>query len=171
MHLAKFKGKLMLLIFVCQFAQLVAVLPLWAEYTVSAKEKTSDIEPIKISTVDKEAAGTVGIARYYAKRYKGRKTSSGVIYNPRKLTAAHPTLPLGTQVKVVNLANNRSVIVMVNDRCRKHETPFIDLSRQAARKLDFLGRAKANVRIIPLEKDNPSLADSAEFMDSAVKSK
>ena len=98
----------------------------------------------------------MGIARYYTKRYNGRRTGSGAIYNPRKLTAAHPTLPFGTRVKVVNLANNKSVIVTVNDRCREHEESFIDLSRQAARQLGIIRQGKAAVRIIPMEKDSQS---------------
>ncbi|MEN6373878.1 MAG: septal ring lytic transglycosylase RlpA family protein [Smithella sp.] len=151
MTLANSIGKRILLTFVCHLALLVSVLPLQAEDQATAEEKTVEAKQVKISSVEDEQAGVLGIARYYAKRYKGRKTSSGVIYDPQKLTAAHPTLPLGTRVKVVNLTNNRSVIVTVNDRCRKYKTPFIDLSRQAAHQLDFLRQAKIKVRIIPLE--------------------
>lgn len=144
-------GKRILLTFVCYLALLVSILPLQAEDQATAKEKTVEAKQTKISSVEDEQAGILGIARYYAKRYNGRKTSSGAIYDPQKLTAAHPTLPLGTKVKVVNLSNNRSVIVTVNDRCRKYKTPFIDLSRQAAHQLDFLRQAKIKVRIIPLK--------------------
>jgi rare lipoprotein A len=52
---------------------------------------------------------------------------------------------------VVNIANNRSVVVTVNDRCRKHSFEFIDLSQAAARQLGFLGKGMARVRIIPVE--------------------
>ena len=152
MSIANSMGKLMLLIFVCHLALLVSILPLQAEDTIPAKEKASETEQIKISSVQNEPAGILGIARYYAKRYNGRKTSSGAIYNPSRMTAAHPTLPFGTRVKVVNLANNRSVIVTINDRCRRYGTPFIDLSRRAAHQLDFLGYAKVKVRIILLKK-------------------
>lgn len=161
MQIANFKGKLMFLIFVCQLTLLIVILPLYAEDMIPVKEKGNEARQIKTS-MDREAAGEVGVARYYAKRYNGKRTSSGVAYNPRKLTAAHSTFPLGTRVKVVNIANNRSVIVTINDRCRKYKTPFIDLSRMAASQLGFLGRAKANVRIIPLEKDKPLLAESSE---------
>lgn len=123
---------------------------------VSPFIKAESAEQIKTSSGEDESAGTVGVARYYKKHYNGRRTSSGEIYNPRKLTAAHLTLPLGTRVKVVNLANNRSVIVTVNDRCREHEDSFIDLSRQAARQLGIIRQGKAAVRIIPMGKDNPS---------------
>jgi len=98
--------------------------------------------------------GAVGIARFYAKRYNGRRTTSGEIYNSKKMTAAHPAIPLGTRVKVVNLANNKSVIVKVNDRCREHEESFIDLSREAARELGMIKHGKANVRIIIVDHDN-----------------
>lgn len=146
-------GKLIILTFVCCLVLLFSALPSRAEDTIPAEKKTCETGQIKMSSVEEESAGVLGIARYYAKRYNGRRTSSGVRYNPRKMTAAHPTLPLGTRVKVVNLANNRSVIVTINDRCRSYGTPFIDLSRQAARQLDFIRQAKANVRIIPLGKD------------------
>ena len=98
-------------------------------------------------TIDHYAApdGAEGIARYYAKRHHGGRTSSGEIYSPQKLTAAHPSLPLGTRVKVVNLANGKS-----------HEEVFIDLSRKAARQLGMIRQGKANVRIIIVENDNPS---------------
>lgn len=98
--------------------------------------------------------GVEGIARYYAKRFHGKRTSSGERYNSKKLTAAHPTLPVGTRVKVINLANDKSVIVRINDRCRNHEEAFIDLSREAALQLGFLGHGMADVRIIILEEDD-----------------
>jgi len=92
----------------------------------------------------------IGFASYYAKKFSGRKTTSGERYQPELMTAAHQSLPLGTKVLVRNLANNKEVTVVVNDRCRKKSTPFIDLSRAAARKLGFFGAGKASVAIIPL---------------------
>jgi rare lipoprotein A len=100
-----------------------------------------------------ETQGTEGVAAYYAKRYNGRRTNSGHRYDPTKLTAAHPTLPYGTRVRVVNLANDKEVVVTINDRCRSRKEPFIDLSRAAARELGFLGKGTARVRIIPLAGD------------------
>jgi len=98
----------------------------------------------------------VGIARYYKKRYDGRRTTSGEIYRSKKLTAAHPTLPLGTLVEVENLFNNKSVIVKINDRCREHEEVFIDLSREAARQLGMIKQGKAKVRITIVKETNQS---------------
>jgi rare lipoprotein A len=127
---------------------LVAISPLWAENT-SAPETI--VKEQKSSAVAEEPEGVEGKAYYYAKRYNKKRTSSGAIYNPRKLTAAHPTIPFGTRVKVVNIANNRSVVVTVNDRCRKQNSELIDLSRAAARQLGFLGKGTARVRITPIE--------------------
>jgi rare lipoprotein A len=94
--------------------------------------------------------GVVGRAAYYAKRYNGKRTASGKRYRHDGMTAAHATLPLGSRVRVVNLANDREVTVTVTDRCRNRSFPFIDLSRGAAKKLGFLGRGAAKVRIITL---------------------
>jgi rare lipoprotein A len=98
-------------------------------------------------------SGEEGIASYYAKRYHGRRTSSGVRYHPEKLTAASADLPLGSRVRVQNLANGKETVVTVNDRCRKRKNPFIDLSRAAARKLGFLGKGIARVKIFLLGDD------------------
>jgi rare lipoprotein A len=124
--------------------------PLLAEETGSAApvQETAGQQPEAVS-------GSEGIASYYARRYQGRRTNSGTRYDPKKLTAAHPSLPHGTRVKVINLANDREVIVTINDRCRSRKQPFIDLSRAAAQRLGFLGKGTARVRIIPLD-DNAS---------------
>jgi rare lipoprotein A len=95
--------------------------------------------------------GKVAKATYYADRYNGRKTSSGERYDSKKLTAAHPTLPFGKRVKVVNLANGRSVIVTINDRYRKHKYEAIDVSLAAAQELGIIRQGIAKVRIIPVD--------------------
>ena len=91
-----------------------------------------------------------GFASYYAARFEGRRTTSGLRYNPDKLTAAHSFLPLGTVVRVVNPSNSREVQVVVTDRCRRTAYPFIDLSRAAARMIGLWGKGKQPVVIIPL---------------------
>ncbi|AJE04576.1 septal ring lytic transglycosylase RlpA family protein [Geobacter pickeringii] len=139
------KGRLAILIVLCQAFFQIQTLSLQAE-EIEAKATT---EAAAITATKEE--GVVGTASYYAKRYNGRRMTSGKRYDPKKLTAAHPTLPLGTKVKVVNVANNREVTVTITDRCRKRVSHFIDLSREAARKLGFLGRGKTEVRIIPLD--------------------
>jgi rare lipoprotein A len=91
-----------------------------------------------------------GVASYYARRFEGRRTTSGHRYNPEKLTAAHHSLPLGTVVRVVNPANSQEVHVTINDRCARKPFPFIDLSRAAAKKIGLWGKGKIKVVIIPL---------------------
>ena len=92
----------------------------------------------------------VGFASYYARRFEGRKTSSGHRYHPEKLTGAHHSLPLGTVVRVVNPSTGQEVHVTINDRCARKHFPFIDLSRAAAKKIGLWGKGKIKVVIIPL---------------------
>jgi rare lipoprotein A len=115
--------------------------PVYAQETSEKSDKKESVQP------EAAAEGREGIASYYAKRYHGRRTHSGERYHPDKLTAASPDLPMGSQVKVKNLDNGKEVLVTVNDRCRNKKTPFIDLSRAAARKLGFYGRGIAKVMI------------------------
>lgn len=88
-----------------------------------------------------------GVASYYAGRFHGRKTSSGEIYDSKKLTAAHRTLKFGTMVKVTNLKNNLSVIVKVNDRGPFAHNRIIDVSQAAAQEIGMLKTGTAQVRI------------------------
>ncbi|HEY5974126.1 MAG TPA: septal ring lytic transglycosylase RlpA family protein [Geobacteraceae bacterium] len=125
-------------------------------HSLSAAEESDQPPTATAATtaVPADEEGHEGLAAYYASRYNKRRTNSGERYDPKKLTAAHAHLPLGSRVKVVNLANQREVVVTINDRCRKRKTPFIDLSREAARQLGFLGKGTARVRIIPLEESS-----------------
>jgi len=91
-----------------------------------------------------------GIASYYARRFEGRRTTSGHRYNPEQLTAAHESLPLGTVVRVVNPANKQEVQVVITDRCASKSFHFIDLSRAAAKKIGLWGKGKVKVVITPL---------------------
>jgi rare lipoprotein A len=89
----------------------------------------------------------VGIASWYGHPYHGRPSSSGEIYDMEKLTAAHRTLPFGTMVEVLNLANDRTVEVRINDRGPFVESRIIDLSHAAARKINMIGPGTAKVRL------------------------
>jgi len=88
-----------------------------------------------------------GLAAYYSSRLNGRKTASGGVYNQDALTAAHPTLPFGTKVKVTNTKNNRSVVVTFNDRGPTQPDRVIDVSRAAASKLGMLGSGLVPVKL------------------------
>lgn len=88
-----------------------------------------------------------GTASYYGKKYHGRKTSSGEIFDMNKLTAAHKTIPLGEEVKVTNLRNGKSVIVKINDRGPFAPGRIIDLSKSAALEIDMIGAGLTEVVI------------------------
>lgn len=88
-----------------------------------------------------------GTASWYGKKFHGRKTSSGEVYNMYALTAAHKTLPLPSFVRVENLTNGQSVIVKVNDRGPFVGNRVIDLSYAAAAKLGVTGPGTAPVEI------------------------
>jgi rare lipoprotein A len=120
---------------------------------VQSADTAQEAVTAKIAPLASHSVETEGVASYYASRYNGRKTRSGERYRKEKLTAAHADLPLGTRVKVVNLANGRQVIVKINDRCRKRHNPFIDVSQAAAKILGFLGKGTARVKIIALGDD------------------
>ena len=91
-----------------------------------------------------------GSASWYGKPFHGRKTASGAIYNMYSMTAAHKRLPLSSKVRVTNLANNRSVILTVNDRGPFHGNRLIDVSYAAAKKLGFIHRGVARVQVTAL---------------------
>lgn len=88
-----------------------------------------------------------GMASWYGKKFHGRKTSSGEIYNMNAMTAAHKTLPLPTYVRVKNIANGKAVVVKVNDRGPFVGDRIIDLSYAAAQKLDVVGPGTATVEV------------------------
>src|SRR5882757_4499315 len=88
-----------------------------------------------------------GKASFYADKFEGRMTASGEKYKHARLTAAHKTLPFGTKVKVTNIANNQSVLVVINDRGPYAEGRIIDLSKTAAEKLGFVSKGLADVAI------------------------
>jgi rare lipoprotein A len=88
-----------------------------------------------------------GIASWYGAKFHGRLTANGEVFDRNKLTAAHPTLPLPTQVRVTNLENGRSVVLRVNDRGPFVGNRIIDLSERAAEVLGFRGKGLANVQV------------------------
>jgi rare lipoprotein A len=88
-----------------------------------------------------------GEASYYAAKFEGRTTASGERYRGAALTAAHRTLPFGTEVRVTNLVNGRSVVVRINDRGPFHRRRVIDLSRAAAERLGMVQRGRAPVEV------------------------
>ncbi|WP_421282164.1 septal ring lytic transglycosylase RlpA family protein [Aeromonas taiwanensis] len=92
-----------------------------------------------------------GLASYYADRYHNKRTASGELHKRGGNTAAHMTLPFGTQVKVTNLANGKSVVVRVNDRGNFARGRIIDLSRAAFSAIGNprTGLIKVKLEVVP----------------------
>ncbi len=88
-----------------------------------------------------------GIASWYGKKFHGYKTSNGETYNMYDFSAAHRSLPLPTYARITNLENGLQVVVRVNDRGPFHSDRIIDLSYAAAKKLGYLNKGTARVRI------------------------
>ena len=89
----------------------------------------------------------VGTASWYGEFFQGKPTASGEPFDMRDFTAAHPSLPLGSFVKVTNLRNGRSVVVRINDRGPVVEGRIIDVSYNAALALGFKERGLQTVRL------------------------
>ena len=94
-----------------------------------------------------------GMASWYGRRYHGKQTSSGEIYDMYGMTAAHTLLPIPSFARVTNLQNNKSVVVRINDRGPFHSDRLIDLSYTAAWKLGVLGSGRAMVEVETLLPD------------------
>jgi rare lipoprotein A len=105
------------------------------------------IEGVRYTPAELPDYSAVGTASWYGEPFHGRPTASGTPFDKHRLTAAHRTLPLGTRVKVTELASGRAVIVTVNDRGPFVADRLIDLSRRAAARLGFLERGLSQVRV------------------------
>jgi len=89
----------------------------------------------------------VGLASWYGDDFHGRYTANGEIFDKESISAAHPTLPLPSYVRVTNLSNKRSIVVRVNDRGPYVGNRLIDLSHKTADLLGFHGRGVAKVKV------------------------
>jgi rare lipoprotein A len=118
-------------------------------YTALGKEYT----PLASAKGYKEK----GLASWYGRRYDGKPTSSGEIYDMYAMTAAHATLPIPSYVRVTNLKNGRSVVVRVIDRGPFHDGRIIDLSYTAAWKLDIL-KGVTPVEVVGIDPSSPTPA-------------
>ncbi len=100
-----------------------------------------------------------GLASWYGRRFQGKKTASGELYDMYAMTAAHPTLPIPSYARVTSLGNGKTVVVRINDRGPFHSDRIIDLSYTAAHKLGFLGHGSTRVRV---ESIDPAAQDNKD---------
>ncbi|MBI3474991.1 MAG: septal ring lytic transglycosylase RlpA family protein [Acidobacteria bacterium] len=110
--------------------------------------KPTVIQPVsRRSKPIKNSPYEVGTASWYGDYFQGKATASGEPFDMQAMTAAHPTLPLGSFVRVTNLRNGRAVVVRINDRGPVVEGRIIDVSYNTARVLGFEGRGIQKVRL------------------------
>ena len=102
---------------------------------------------VKTDTKGKPIIEQVGEASWYGKGFHGKKTAGGKKFNQNSHTAAHPTLPLGTEAKVTNLETGKSVDVKINDRGPYTKGRDIDLSKKAATKIGMRKDGAVPVKI------------------------
>jgi len=107
-----------------------------------------------------------GKASFYADKFEGRPTASGEKYKHNKLTAAHKSLPFGTQVRVTNTLNNQSVDVIINDRGPYVDGRVIDVSKAAAEKLGFINQGLTEVIIDVLDAGDGKTSDPRRPIDN-----
>jgi len=88
-----------------------------------------------------------GEASWYGAQRQGKQTASGTTFDQARLTAAHPSLPFGSKIKVTNLSNGKSVEVEITDRGPFAGNRIIDLSRAAAKALEMIDAGTATVRL------------------------
>jgi len=112
----------------------------------------------------------VGVASWYGSAFHGRPTANGEIFDMYEITAAHPTLPLPSLVRVTNLENGRSLVLRVNDRGPFVDNRLIDLSKGAARELGFerKGLAKVRVEYLGLARLEDAYVESAQPVERQV---
>lgn len=121
-----------------------------AEQTEKAEGKNDLVKDrVKVKTDTKGApvVEQVGEASWYGKDFQGKKTASGEKFDQHDLTAAHPTLPLGTEATVTNLETGKSVDVEINDRGPYTKGRDIDLSKEAAKEIGLKKGGAAPVKI------------------------
>ncbi|MDW7694627.1 septal ring lytic transglycosylase RlpA family protein [Flammeovirgaceae bacterium SG7u.111] len=116
---------------------------------IQSCEILDEISPEEETEIEEPTGNFVqsGIASYYADKFEGRSTASGEIFKQDLLTAAHKDLPFGTEVKVTNLKNGKSITVKINDRGPFVTGRIIDLSKAGAEALDYINDGLADVRI------------------------
>ena len=127
---------------VLAFASMLPGASAWAD-------RSAEPGPAEIaSAIDRgNVTGQEGVVSWYGAQFQDRKTASGERFDAAAMTMAHRSLPFGTQVKVTNLRNGRSVVVRVNDRGPFVGKRIADLSQAAAAEIGMMHRGVARARI------------------------
>jgi rare lipoprotein A len=100
----------------------------------------------------------IGVASWYGKYFQGKKTATGESFDMNALTCAHPSLPLGSWIRVTNLRNMKSIFVRVNDRGPVEEGRIVDLSYGAAKAVGLDARGVGKVKLETLRPGDTEMA-------------
>ncbi|HID57069.1 TPA: septal ring lytic transglycosylase RlpA family protein [Candidatus Poribacteria bacterium] len=121
-----------------------------AEILGLLREKIGEVvvEPVRLTLIRQ-----FGVASWYGDPWHGKRTANMEIYDMNRMTAAHRFLPFNTLLRVTNLQNGRSVVVRVNDRGPFLKGRILDLSYEAAKRLDMIDRGTAYVMLEVLPED------------------
>jgi rare lipoprotein A len=149
----------------------VGVLIMGLALTASAKDASKDGSPltkvpppnVKAKAIPRTAPRSrrwvqVGVASWYGSHFQGHKTATGERFDMNQMTCAHPTLPMGTWLRVTNLRNRKTAYVRVNDRGPVLETRIVDLSYAAARTLGLAGVGRVSLEVV--RDGDPTLAQA-----------
>lgn len=151
---------LLLLVAACGSKHRVRV-PVYGSETA----ETTNADPRRLSAKVSHAGENEmeGIASWYGPGFHGNRTANGEIYNMNSLTAAHPTLPFDTQVRVINQETRKQVVVRINDRGPFVDGRIIDLSKAAAKRIGMVGPGTAPVMLEPASAHAPLVSGSGRY--------
>lgn len=121
--------------------------PTVANAEVKAETTATATATVDIQPKAKTQQALRGLATWYGPEFSGSRTANGEMFNPHGLTAAHHSLPFGTQVRVTNVKNGRSVVVRINDRLGDPSI-MIDLSMGAARTIGLLETSAITMEVL-----------------------
>lgn len=125
---------------------------------------------VSCGTTSSIGAFQSGVASWYGPGFHGKQTANGEKFNQEDLTAAHKTLPFNTLVRVLNVDNGKSVVVRINDRGPYAKNRIIDLSKEAARRIDMLGTGTAHVKLQLIRGNSNSVGNSDELFTVQIAS-
>ena len=150
-------------------ATVLLVVSLGAAQRPASSESGNARNAIKPTKVASTKPYQIGTASWYGDYFQGKTTASGEPYNMYDLTAAHPTLPLGSWVRVTNLRNGRAVVVRINDRGPVVPGRIIDLSYNTARVLQFKSEGLQRVRLDVIRSKTAQKTAQPQLVASALR--
>jgi len=144
----------------CAVGGLIALSP-----TYEARSSLSSLPPRPL-VVPKVEAQT-GEASWYGEEFDGNTTANGEVYDSNGLTAAHPTLPFGTTVRVTNLSNRKKILLRINDRGPYLGQRLIDVSWKAAERLGFVDSGTTPVRVEVVARPSPKPSSGIDLISQS----